>query len=126
MAVSPADLVQRQHNYAIVDEVDSVLIDDARTPLIISGPVPKGDVQMFEEFQPLVQSLYEVQRRQATELLSEARHKLAEAQKNANNKEVSRSSKRKDSLPSIVHLRHCLRTRPSLNTSLRKVSRLVC
>jgi len=65
-----------------------VLIDDARTPLIISGPVPKGDVQMFEEFQPLVQSLYEVQRKQATELLSEARHKLAEAQKNANNKEV--------------------------------------
>ncbi|MBF1589021.1 MAG: preprotein translocase subunit SecA, partial [Prevotella sp.] len=88
MAVSPADLVQRQHNYAIVDEVDSVLIDDARTPLIISGPVPKGDVQMFEEFQPLVQSLYEVQRKQATELLSEARHKLAEAQKNANNKEI--------------------------------------
>ena len=88
MAVSPADLVQRQHNYAIVDEVDSVLIDDARTPLIISGPVPKGDVQMFEEFQPLVQSLYEVQRKQATELLSEARHKLTEAQKNANNKEV--------------------------------------
>ena len=88
MAVSPADLVQRQHNYAIVDEVDSVLIDDARTPLIISGPVPKGDVQMFEEFQPLVQSLYEVQRKQATELLSEARHKLAEAQKNANNKET--------------------------------------
>ena len=65
-----------------------MLIDDARTPLIISGPVPKGDVQMFEEFQPLVQSLYEVQRKQATELLSEARHKLAEAQKNANNKEV--------------------------------------
>ena len=86
MAVSPADLVQRQHNYAIVDEVDSVLIDDARTPLIISGPVPKGDDQMFEEFQPLVQSLYEVQRKQATELLSEARHKLAEAQKNAGDK----------------------------------------
>ena len=81
MAVSPADLVQRQHNYAIVDEVDSVLIDDARTPLIISGPVPRGDDQMFEEYQPLVQSLYEVQRKQATELLSEARHKLSEAQK---------------------------------------------
>ena len=126
MAVSPADLVQRQHNYAIVDEVDSVLIDDARTPLIISGPVPKGDVQMFEEFQPLVQSLYEVQRKQATELLSEARHKLAEAQKNANIKSFSRSSRRRDSLPSIVHSRHCQRTRPSLNTSLRKVSRLVC
>ncbi len=86
MAVSPADLVQRQHNYAIVDEVDSVLIDDARTPLIISGPVPKGDDQMFEEYQPLVQSLYEVQRKQATELLSEARHKITEAQKAADDK----------------------------------------
>lgn len=79
MAVSPADLVQRQHNYAIVDEVDSVLIDDARTPLIISGPVPKGDDQMFEEYQPLVQKLFEVQRKQATELLSEARRKISEA-----------------------------------------------
>ena len=56
MAISPADLVQRSHNYAIVDEVDSVLIDDARTPLIISGPVPKGDDQMFEEYQPLVEA----------------------------------------------------------------------
>ncbi len=61
-----ADLVQRQHNYAIVDEVDSVLIDDARTPLIISGPIPKGDDQMFEQYQPLVEKLYEVQRKQAT------------------------------------------------------------
>ena len=52
MAISPADLVQRKHNFAIVDEVDSVLIDDARTPLIISGPIPKGDDQMFEEYQP--------------------------------------------------------------------------
>ncbi len=78
----------RPFNYAIVDEVDSVLIDDALHLLLLVGPVPKGDVQMFEEFQPLVQSLYEVQRKQATELLSEARHKLAEAQKNANNKEV--------------------------------------
>ena len=57
MATSPADLVQRQHNYAIVDEVDSVLIDDARTPLIISGPIPKGDDQMFEQYQPLVERL---------------------------------------------------------------------
>ena len=79
MAVSPADLVQRKHNYAIVDEVDSVLIDDARTPLIISGPVPKGDDQMFEEYQPLVQKLFEVQRKQATELLAEARTKLSSA-----------------------------------------------
>jgi preprotein translocase subunit SecA len=73
MAVSPEDLVQRKHNYAIVDEVDSVLIDDARTPLIISGPVPQGDDQMFEEYQPLIQSLYEVQRKYATQLLSEAK-----------------------------------------------------
>ncbi|MBR5036268.1 MAG: preprotein translocase subunit SecA, partial [Prevotella sp.] len=57
MASSPQDLVQRRHNYAIVDEVDSVLVDDARTPLIISGPVPKGDDQMFEEYQPLVERL---------------------------------------------------------------------
>ena len=57
MATSPQDLVQRAHNYAIVDEVDSVLIDDARTPLIISGPVPKGDDQQFEEYQPLVERL---------------------------------------------------------------------
>ena len=78
MAMSPADLVQRQHNYAIVDEVDSVLIDDARTPLIISGPTPKGDDQMYEEYQPLVQKLYEVQRKQATEYLSDARRKIAQ------------------------------------------------
>ncbi|MFC2325901.1 MAG: preprotein translocase subunit SecA [Prevotella histicola] len=80
MAVSPADLVQRQHNYAIVDEVDSVLIDDARTPLIISGPIPKGDDQMFEEYQPLVERLYEVQRKQATELLAEAKQKITAGQ----------------------------------------------
>ncbi len=78
MATSPADLVQRAHNYAIVDEVDSVLIDDARTPLIISGPVPKGDVQMFEEYQPLVESLVEVQRKLATQYLAEAKQMITE------------------------------------------------
>ena len=81
MALSPNDLVQRRHNFAIVDEVDSVLIDDARTPLIISGPIPKGDDQMYEEYQPLVERLYEVQRKQATELLAEARQKIAEGRK---------------------------------------------
>ena len=81
MAVSPADLVQRTHNFAIVDEVDSVLIDDARTPLIISGPVPKGDVQMFEEYQPLVESIVDVQRKLATQYLSDAKQKIAEGQK---------------------------------------------
>ncbi|SFO53614.1 preprotein translocase subunit SecA [Prevotella sp. tf2-5] len=78
MAISPQDLVQRAHNYAIVDEVDSVLIDDARTPLIISGPVPKGDDQMFEEYQPLVEKLVGVQRQLATQYLAEAKQKIAE------------------------------------------------
>ena len=78
MAISPADLVQRSHNYAIVDEVDSVLIDDARTPLIISGPVPKGDDQMFEEYQPLVEKLVDVQRKLATQYLADAKQKISE------------------------------------------------
>ena len=81
MATSPADLVQRAHNYAIVDEVDSVLIDDARTPLIISGPVPKGDDQMFEEYQPLVEKLVNVQKTLATQYLAEAKQKISEGQK---------------------------------------------
>ncbi|MBO5466256.1 MAG: preprotein translocase subunit SecA [Prevotella sp.] len=88
MATSPSDLVQRAHNYAIVDEVDSVLIDDARTPLIISGPVPKGDVQMFEEYQPLVERLVEVQRKLATQYLAEAKQKINEG-KEKNNKELT-------------------------------------
>ncbi|MBQ0022024.1 MAG: preprotein translocase subunit SecA [Prevotellaceae bacterium] len=73
MAMAPKDLVQRIHNYAIVDEVDSVLIDDARTPLIISGPVPKGDVQMFEEYCPIVEQLVEAQRRLVQNYLTEAK-----------------------------------------------------
>ena len=77
MAMSPRDLVQRKHNFAIVDEVDSVLIDDARTPLIISGPVPKGDDQLFEQYQPLVERLVEAQRKLATQYLSEAKHLIA-------------------------------------------------
>ncbi len=88
MAISPADLVQRAHNYAIVDEVDSVLIDDARTPLIISGPVPKGDDQMFEEYQPLVERLVDVQRKQATQFLAEAKQKISEGQAAKNQKEI--------------------------------------
>ena len=80
MAISPADLVQRAHNYAIVDEVDSVLIDDARTPLIISGPVPKGEEQMFEEYQPLVEKLVGVQRQLATQYLADAKQKISEGQ----------------------------------------------
>ena len=84
MATSPEDLVQRMHNYAIVDEVDSVLIDDARTPLIISGPVPKGDDQMFEEYQPLVEKLVGVQRQLATQYLAEAKKLIAEGQAEEN------------------------------------------
>ena len=86
MAMSPADLVQHRHNYAIVDEVDSVLIDDARTPLIISGPIPKGDDQMFEQYQPLVERLYEVQRKLATEFLADAKQKISEGTKNNDQK----------------------------------------
>ncbi len=78
MAIAPSDLVQRAHNYAIVDEVDSVLIDDARTPLIISGPVPKGDDQMFEEYQPLVEKLVGVQKQLATQYLADAKQKISE------------------------------------------------
>ena len=81
MAHKPADLVQRAHNYAIVDEVDSVLIDDARTPLIISGPVEKGDDQMYEEYQPLVERLVDVQRKLATQFLAEAKQKITEGTK---------------------------------------------
>ncbi len=73
MVMRPEELVQRAHNYAIVDEVDSVLIDDARTPLIISGPVPKGDDQMFNEYCPIVEKLVEAQRKQATQYLADAR-----------------------------------------------------
>ena len=77
MAGNPNELVQRGHNYAIVDEVDSVLIDDARTPLIISGPVPKGEDQQFEQLRPQVEQLYEAQKRLATQFLADARKKIA-------------------------------------------------
>ena len=76
MATSPIDLVQRKHNYAIVDEVDSVLIDDARTPLIISGPVPKGEEQLFDEYKHRVELLVRTQQQLTTKLLAEARQKM--------------------------------------------------
>ncbi|MDR3653257.1 MAG: preprotein translocase subunit SecA [Paludibacter sp.] len=76
MATAPLDLVQRKHNYAIVDEVDSVLIDDARTPLIISGPVPKGEDQLFEELRPKVERLVNTQKTLATKYLADARNLL--------------------------------------------------
>ncbi len=77
MAMRPEDMVQRPHNFAIVDEVDSVLIDDARTPLIISGPVPKGEDQMFNEFKPNVERVYNAQRQLVTGLLADAKKMMA-------------------------------------------------
>ena len=78
MATSVNDLVQRKHHFAIVDEVDSVLIDDARTPLIISGPVPKGEDQQFLEYKPLVERLYNTQKTLVNQLLNEAKKLIAE------------------------------------------------
>lgn len=85
MAINPGDLVQREHNFAIVDEVDSVLIDDARTPLIISGPVPRtseyDDEQLFQEFRPRVEIVVREQKALANKLLIEAKSKLASSDK---------------------------------------------
>ena len=77
MTSNPAELVQRPHNFSIVDEVDSVLVDDARTPLIISGPTPKGDIQEFDELKPPVQKLHNAQKNLVTKLLAEAKKLLA-------------------------------------------------
>ena len=88
MAQDPKDLVQRKHNFAIVDEVDSVLIDDARTPLIISGPVPKGDDQLFEQYQPLVERLVDVQRKLATQYLADARKEISEGTEKKDKKQT--------------------------------------
>ena len=81
MATSPMDLVQRKHNYAIVDEVDSVLIDDARTPLIISGPVPKGEDQLFDELRPKIERVVTTQKNLSTKLLADAKRLLASQDK---------------------------------------------
>ena len=78
MTHSPEELVQRKHNYAIVDEVDSVLIDDARTPLIISGPVPKGENHEFMEYRPKVERLMQAQRALFNNIITEARKFLKE------------------------------------------------
>ncbi len=81
MAISPSDLVQRKHHYAIVDEVDSVLIDDARTPLIISGPVPRGENQLFDELKAPVEKLVKAQRDLVNQLLVEAKKKIGSSDK---------------------------------------------
>ncbi|NQU55498.1 MAG: preprotein translocase subunit SecA [Bacteroidetes bacterium] len=79
MAINPEDLVQRKHHYAIVDEVDSVLVDDARTPLIISGPVPRGDDQQFEELKGYVEKLYKVQRELVNRIFIDAKKLLTKS-----------------------------------------------
>jgi len=78
MAINPEDLVQRKHHYAIVDEVDSVLIDDARTPLIISGPTAKSDTQQFDELKPKVDKLVSAQKRLVTQILADAKRVISE------------------------------------------------
>ena len=78
MAINPEDLVQRKHHYAIVDEVDSVLVDDARTPLIISGPTPRGDSQQFDELKPKVEKLVSAQRKLVTQILADAKKLIIE------------------------------------------------
>lgn len=93
MSISPEDLVQRKHHYAIVDEVDSVLIDDARTPLIISGPVPKGDIQMFDEFKPKVEKLVNAQRNLVTQLLADAKRLIGEEKYDEGGKLLLRAHK---------------------------------
>ena len=93
MAISSKDLVQRKHNYAIVDEVDSVLIDDARTPLIISGPTPKGDIQLFDEYKPKVELLYREQKTLVTHIFSEGKKLIAAGNKEDGGKLLLRAHK---------------------------------
>ena len=109
MAIHPSDLVQRSHNYAIVDEVDSVLIDDARTPLIISGPVPKGEDQMFEEYNSRVQALVSKQTTMAAALLNEARTKIP-----SENKEESEAG--------CLALFRCYKAMPRSKTLIKYLS----
>lgn len=93
MAINREDLVQRKHHYAIVDEVDSVLVDDARTPLIISGPVEKGEDQQFNEFRPIVEQLYTAQRSLVQQLLAEARKLITEGDEENGGKLLLRAFK---------------------------------
>ncbi len=93
MAATPDRLVQRKHHYAIVDEVDSVLIDDARTPLIISGPTPKGDQHLFNDLKPKVEKLHNAQRKLVTSLLAEAKKKIGNPEeKKASKEELNEGS----------------------------------
>ncbi len=93
MAVNTDDLVQKKHHFAIVDEVDSVLIDDARTPLIISGPVPKGEDQQFADYKPFVDRIYSIQRSEVTSMLNEAKRLIAAGNKEEGGKILLRAHK---------------------------------
>ena len=93
MASSPKDLVQRKHHFAIVDEVDSVLIDDARTPLIISGPVPRGGDQLFAEFQPAAKYIYDLQSKMSSADVAEAKRLYAEGNLEESGKLLLRAHK---------------------------------
>ena len=115
MATAPSDLVQRPHNYAIVDEVDSVLIDDARTPLIISGPTPQGEDQLFEEYLPNVEKVVNAQKDFVSKLLVEAKKKIASEDK----KEVDEGFL-------LLFRVFYLSTSPSSSTSVSQASKPLC
>jgi preprotein translocase subunit SecA len=93
MAINPEDLVQRKHHYAIVDEVDSVLIDDARTPLIISGPTAKSDTQQFDELKPKVDKLVSAQKRLVTQVLADSKKLISEGKNEEGGKLLLRAYK---------------------------------
>ncbi|MCD6346791.1 MAG: preprotein translocase subunit SecA, partial [Bacteroidales bacterium] len=102
MAISPDDLVQRSHNYTIVDEVDSVLIDDARTPLIISGPIPKGEDQLFAELKPRVVNLYNAQRHLVNDVFTKAKKLIADGNTQEGGKLLLRAHKGLPKTKSII------------------------
>ncbi len=93
MAINPEDLVQRRHHYAIVDEVDSVLIDDARTPLIISGPTARSDTQQFDELKPKVDKLVNAQKRLVTQILADSKKLIGEGKNEEGGKLLLRAYK---------------------------------
>ena len=122
MAIDKNDLVQRKHHYAIVDEVDSVLIDDARTPLIISGPVPRGDDQQFMEFKPYVERLYNAQKQLVTKQLTEAKKLIAEGNETEGAKMLLRAHK---GLPKYNPLIKFL-SEPGMKQLLQKTENFYC
>ena len=120
MANQPSELVQRMHNFAIVDEVDSVLIDDARTPLIISGPVARSSDQMFEEYRPLVERLMEAQKKLTTQYLAEARQLIYSENKDEVNQGYLSLFRSYKALPKNKPLIKLL-SEPGVKTGLLKI-----